>query len=45
MALETFAEPDDDPAFLACVDRIIVGLVEQHKPEEVYLVHTEVGRL
>jgi hypothetical protein len=38
MAPETFAEPDDDPAFLACVDRIISGLVDQHATEEVYLV-------
>src|SRR5262245_39706139 len=38
MAPETFAEPDDDPAFLACVDRIIAGLIERHRPEEVYLV-------
>lgn len=38
MAPETFAEPDDDPAFLACVDRMIAGLVERHSPEEIYLV-------
>jgi len=38
MTPETFAEPDDDPAFLACVDRLIAGLVEHHAPEEVYLV-------
>ncbi len=38
MAPETFAEPDDDPAFLACVDRIIAGLVEWKAPEQVYLV-------
>src|SRR3954454_14461105 len=38
MAPETSAEPDDDPAFLACVDRIIAGLVERHGTKEVYLV-------
>ncbi len=38
MAPETFAEPDDDPAFLACVDRIIAGLIGRHRPEELYLV-------
>ncbi len=38
MVPETFAEPDDDPSFLACVDRIIAGLVERHTPEEIYLI-------
>ena len=38
MALETYAGPDDDPAFLACVDRIIAGVVERQAPEEVYVV-------
>src|SRR5438132_10549863 len=38
MSPETFAEPDDDPAFLACVDRIIAGLIERHAPEAVYLI-------
>src|SRR5262249_45145869 len=38
MAPETFAEPGDDTAFLACVDRIITGLIERHAPEDIYLV-------
>jgi hypothetical protein len=38
MTPETFAEPDDDTAFLNCVDRIIAALIERHAPEEFYLV-------
>ncbi len=38
MAPATFVESDDAPAFLAVVDQIIAGLVEQHAPEEFYLV-------
>ncbi len=38
MAPVTFAKPDDAPAFLADIDQVIAGLVEQHAPEEIYLV-------
>jgi hypothetical protein len=38
MPPETFPEPDDDPAFLNCVDRIIAALIDRHAPEELYLV-------
>ena len=38
MTPETLPEPDDDPAFLNCVDRIIAGLIDRHSPEELYLI-------
>jgi hypothetical protein len=38
MTPETFPEPDDDPAFLNCVDRLIAGLIERHSPDDFYLV-------
>jgi hypothetical protein len=38
MTPETFPEPDDDPAFLNCVDRVIAGLIDRHAPEEFYLI-------
>jgi hypothetical protein len=38
MTPETFPEPDDDPAFLNCVDRVIAALIKRHAPEELYLV-------
>ncbi len=38
MTPETFPEPDDDPAFLNCVDRIIAGLIDHQAPEELYLI-------
>jgi hypothetical protein len=34
----TFPEPDDDPAFLNCVDRIIAAVIDRQAPEELYLV-------
>jgi hypothetical protein len=34
-------EPQDDPDFLAIVDRIILRLVRRQRPEEVYLVHID----
>jgi hypothetical protein len=38
MTPETFPEPDDDPAFLNCVDRIIAALIDRDASEELYLV-------
>jgi hypothetical protein len=38
MTPETFVEPDDDPAFLGCVDRIIAGLIERYAVEDVYVM-------
>jgi hypothetical protein len=38
MTPETFPEPDDDPGFLNCVDRVIAGLIDRHAPEEIYLI-------
>ena len=32
MTPETLPEPDDDPAFLNCVDRIIAGLMDIIRP-------------
>lgn len=37
----TVLEPKDDPAFLALVDRLLLRLVRQARPEEVYLVHID----
>ena len=35
---ETLPEPNDDPGFLNCVDRLLAALIERHSPEELYLV-------
>jgi hypothetical protein len=37
----SYPETSDDPAFLACVDRIISGIVARSQPEEVYVVRID----
>ncbi len=37
----TFLEPQDDPAFLTVVDRIVAKLCDQHRFEEVHLIHID----
>jgi hypothetical protein len=37
----TMLEPQDDPAFLGLIDRIIANLVRLERPGEVYLVHVD----
>jgi hypothetical protein len=41
MLPHTSLEPQDDPAFLAVVDRLVVSLVRRDWPEEVYLIHID----
>ena len=36
-----YPETNDDPAFLACVDRIITANVARSQPEEVYVVRID----
>lgn len=38
MVVEKFLEPDDDPAFPACVDRLVAGLTGAQTAEEIDLV-------
>ena len=37
----TILEPQDDPAFLTIVDRIVGNLVRQNCPDEVHLIHID----
>lgn len=39
MLPRTQLEPRDDPTFLAMVDRVIAGLVQNEQPDDVHLVH------
>ncbi len=41
MLPHTFLEPQDDPAFLAIVDRIVSNLCAQHQTEEAHLIHID----
>jgi hypothetical protein len=41
MLPRTVLEPQDDPAFLAVVDRILATLVCQDRPDDLYLVHID----
>jgi hypothetical protein len=41
MLPHTFVEPQDDPAFLAVVDRIVAALVHRDQPADVFLVHID----
>jgi hypothetical protein len=41
MLPHTVLEPQDDPAFLVVVDRIVAGLACRDEPDEVYLVHID----
>ena len=38
-----YPETNDDPAFLACVDRIIKANVARSQPEEVYVFVSTTG--
>jgi hypothetical protein len=38
MLPHTVLEPQDNPAFLGVVDRIIAALVRRDRPVEVYLI-------
>src|SRR4051812_48905705 len=37
----TNLEPQDDPAFLAIIDRMIANLVSRNGPDEVHLIHID----
>jgi hypothetical protein len=41
MLPHTTLEPQDDPAFLAIVDRLIANLVRRNRPDEVHLIHID----
>ena len=36
-----YPEPNDDPAFLACLDQIISGVIARSRPEEVYIIRID----